>query len=146
MKLYLMRHGQAASPQLDPQEGLSAQGRQDIESLAQRLLTQGVRFSQVLHSEKARAQQTAEIMAAMLAPDITPELRSGLKPNDDPRRLLPEIEIWQADTLLTSHLPFVPNLLMQLTGQSPDVAFVPGTIVCLEKKADGWQIDWLESP
>ena len=105
MKLYLMRHGQAASPQVDPQQGLSDEGRADIEQLAQRLAGQGIEFGQVFHSEKARAQQTAEIMVSILAPNVTPQMRSGLKPNDDPRLLLPEIESWQQDTLITSHPP-----------------------------------------
>ena len=146
MKLYLMRHGQAASPQVDAQQGLTPDGRDEIERLAQRLQAQGVQFTQVLHSEKTRAQQTAEIMAGVLAPGIAPKMRSGLKPNDDPRLLLADIEGWQGDTLMTSHLPFVPLLLAQLTGQAPDMGLVPGTIICLTKQNAIWQIEWLESP
>lgn len=150
MKLYLMRHGQAASPQVDPQQGLTDSGRAEIERLANRLAGQGIQFAQVLHSEKARARQTAEIMTSMLAPDVIPQQRSGLKPNDEPGLLLPEIETWQQDTLLTSHLPFVPGLLAELTGQpgylSQAMGFVPGTIVCLSKDKDNWQLEWIESP
>ena len=146
MKLYLMRHGQAASPQVDPQQGLTGEGSADIAQLAKRLAGQGVQFDQVLHSEKARAQQTAEIMASILAPGVTPRMRSGLKPNDDPQELLPEIEIWHEDSLVTSHLPFVPDLLAELTGQPQGMGFVPGTIICLTKRKDAWQIEWIESP
>jgi len=146
MKLYLMRHGQAASPQVDPQQGLTDEGKADIEQLAKRLAGQGIQFSQVLHSEKARAQQTAEIMASLLAPNVTPQMRSGLKPNDDPALLLPDIESWQQDTLVTSHLPFVPGLLAELTGQPQGMGFVPGSIICLTSEDDNWQIEWIESP
>lgn len=146
MKLYLMRHGQAASPQVDPLQGLTDEGRAQIEQLAERLAGQGIKFSQVFHSEKARAQQTAEIMASIIAPKVTPQIRSGLKPNDDPRLLLPEIECWQQDTLVTSHLPFVPGLLAELTGQPQGMGFVPGSIICLGNEKDGWQIEWVESP
>jgi len=146
MKLYLMRHGQAASPEVDPQQGLTDEGRADIEQLAKRLAGQGIQFSQVFHSKKARAQQTAQIMASILAPNVTPQMRTGLKPNDDPRLLLPEIESWQQDTLITSHLPFVPGLLAELTGQPQGMGFVPGSIICLVNEKDGWQIEWIESP
>lgn len=146
MKLYLMRHGQAASPQVDPQQGLSDAGRAEIEQLAQRLAGQGVHVHQVLHSEKARARQTAEIMAHILAPDITPQQRSGLKPNDDPRLLLAEIEGWQQDTLITSHLPFVPSLLFLLLGVNQNIALVPGTLVCLRKENSRWEMEWATSP
>ena len=146
MKLYLMRHGQAASPQVDPQRGLTSVGRAEIEQLAQRLLEQDIQLGQILHSEKARAQQTAEIMGRILAPQVIPQVHKGLKPDDEPGELLPEIESWQQDTLIASHLPFVPGLLAELTGQSPGMTLVPGTIVCLQKGSDGWQLEWSESP
>lgn len=146
MKLYLMRHGQAASPQIDPQQGLSPAGRLEIEQLAQRLSTKGIQFAQVFHSEKARAQQTAEIMATTISPKAAPTLRTGLNPNDDPRPLIPEINDWQMDTLIVSHLPFVPSLLSQLSGDTSLMAVIPGTLICLHKNGDNWVVDWVETP
>ena len=149
MKLYLMRHGQAASPDIDPQQGLSPVGREGIERLAERLAGQGIHIDQVLHSDKARAQQTAEIMAAVLAPGVTPQMRRGLKPNDEPADFVPELECLQEDTLIASHLPFVPGLLAVLTGSfdlEQGMSFLPGTIICLSKAKDAWQIEWIESP
>jgi len=145
MKLYLMRHGQAASPQVDPQQGLTPEGRVAIEQLAQRLAMQGVLFAQVFHSEKTRARQTAEIMTSIMAPNVAPQQRTGLKPNDDPRPLIPEIESWQQDTLITSHLPFIPNLLSLLTGDLQSIVLIPGTVVCLVKENTVWRIEWVES-
>ncbi|MEJ2141678.1 MAG: phosphohistidine phosphatase SixA [Gammaproteobacteria bacterium] len=150
MKLYLMRHGQASSPQVDPQQGLTNEGRAEIEKLAKRLLGLDIQFKQVFHSDKARAQQTAQIMANHLAPNVIPQMHSGLKPNDDPQRLLSEIESWQKDTLITSHLPFVPGLLAELTGeagfQSQGMGFAPGTVVCLSRQNNNWLVEWIESP
>jgi len=146
MKLYLMRHGEAASEQIDPQQGLSAHGRAGIENLATRLAGQDIQFAQIFHSDKTRAKQTAEIMGRILAPGLMPEQRSGLKPNDDPHKLIAEIESWQQDTLICSHLPFVPSLIVQLSGQPQGMGFVPGTIVCLEKENHVWKINWMETP
>lgn len=146
MKLYLMRHGQAASPQTDPQQGLTEEGRTEIEQLAKRLADRGVSFSHAYHSEKARAQQTAEIMAGILVPELAPKVCTGLKPNDDPRLLIPEIESWHEDTLITSHLPFIPNLLSLLTGDLQSIVLIPGTIICLLKENSVWRIEWVESP
>lgn len=146
MKLYLMRHGQAANPQDDPQQGLTPDGRIAIEQLAQRLAQQGVSFTQVFHSEKTRARQTADIMAHGIAPAVSPQQRPGLKPNDDPRPLITELENWQDDTLITSHLPYVPNLLSLLTGDLQSIVLTPGTVVCLVKEDNGWRIEWVESP
>ena len=146
MKLYLMRHGQAASPDVDPRQGLSSEGRSEIEQLAQRLQNQGVRFQQVFHSEKDRARQTAEIVTAITSPGVSPQQRSGLKPNDDPRPLSGEIEHWQDDTLLVSHLPFVPNLLGLLIADAVSMAMIPGTLICLNNETGSWHIEWVESP
>ena len=149
MKLYLMRHGQAASPDIDPQRGLTAEGRVEIQQLAQRLAEKGITFEQVLHSDKARAQQSAEIMAAVLAPGVTPQMRRGLKPNDDPADFIPEIDCMDEDTLIASHLPFVPALLAALTGsfdQTQGMGFAPGTVICLAREDNGWQLEWIESP
>ena len=146
MKLYLMRHGEAASENIDPQQGLTTGGRAAIERLAQRLATRGIQFAQIFHSEKERARQSAEIMARILVPGIPLQQHPGLKPNDDARQLLPELEGWQQDTLITSHLPFIPNLLALLIGELQSLAPAPGTVVCLENETRGWQINWVESP
>ena len=146
MKLYLMRHGQAASIETDPEQGLSSEGKVAIEQLAHRLSTQGVTFKQVFHSEKARARQTAKIMTNILSPDVTPINRANLKPNDDPEKLLPDINSWKQDTLVASHLPFVPSLLMLLTGDYQSNNFVPGTIACLTKNDSKWQLEWISRP
>jgi phosphohistidine phosphatase len=141
-----MRHGKAAAVHDDPEEGLTDQGRQEIEQLAKRLADQGVSFDRVLHSEKTRAKQTAHIMAGILAPKVTPQMKSGLKPNDDPRELIPELETWQQDTLVTSHLPFVPMLLTRLTGENHGMNIVPGSVFCLEKANGHWRVEWVMSP
>ncbi len=146
MKLYLMRHGQAADVETDPEKGLSIDGNVAIEQLAHRLTEQSITFKQVFHSEKARARQTAEIMANTLSPDVVPSCKTGLKPNDDPSKLLTDINSWQEDTLIASHLPFIPHLLMLLTGNSQATNFTPGTIACLAKTGSKWQLEWITRP
>ena len=146
MNLYLMRHGQAASIEDDPERGLSSNGKASIEQLAHKLAQQDVTFKQVFHSEKARARQTAEIMANILAPDATPAYKANLKPNDDPEKLLADINAMQEDTLLASHLPFIPHLLMLLTGNNQPNNFTPGTIARLSKNGPRWQLEWITHP
>ena len=153
MKLYLMRHGEAASKEDDPNQGLSNSGKHAIEKLAHKLLhqthqakEQKINIEQVFHSEKARAQQTAEIMTSILAPGVTPHCRENLKPNDNPEEILSDIETWTTDTLITSHLPFIPNLLNLLTKHQQSIRFNPGTIVCLSKGNSNWNLEWVASP
>lgn len=150
MKLLLMRHGKYTDATIDPELGLSDAGKVEIERLAKELSSQGVSFSQVFHSEKKRARETAEIMARFIAPGVSVTTHKHIKPNDDPAILLEEISLWHEDTLVASHLPFVPSLLARLTSNASaisQIGFEPGTIVSLSKSDENnWQIDWVAAP
>lgn len=150
MKLYLMRHGEALSSQVDPECGLTDNGKLKIEKLAHQLKDKGLIFHKIYHSKKKRAQQTAEIMAGILSPQVKPELHQNITPNDDPHLILTDINSWKEDTLITSHLPFVPNLISLLTGQDAfltPITFETGTIVCLQKnEKSAWNIEWFTCP
>ena len=151
MKLYLMRHGEALSPQQDPKRGLTDNGKARIKHVANYLKGKKVSFKQIFHSSKKRARETAEIMGQTISPDIKLQSHQSIAPNDDPNSIINEIIVWDEDTLIASHLPFVPNLMTQLTGQDAylsAITFETGTVVCLEKKnnTDVWKVAWATSP
>lgn len=150
MKLYLMRHGEALSPQKDPERGLTDNGKEKIELVATHLLNKGVSFNQIIHSKKKRARETAEIMTRILSAEVTPAEHSHIAPNDDPSLIISEINDWENDTLIASHLPFVPNLMTALTGQDAylsDITFETGTVVCLERNNQAaWEFKWATAP
>jgi phosphohistidine phosphatase len=150
MRLYLAQHGQAVPEDVDPDRPLSAQGRTDIERLAAHLAQAGIVVERVLHSGKTRVAQTAEILAEASLTDAAPQARSGLKPNDPAEALGSEITRWSADTLIVGHLPFVGRLAAHLLvgdANQPLLAFEPGSLVCLERDADGqWRLAWMLRP
>lgn len=145
-----MRHGEALSPQKDPERGLTDDGKSKIELVAKYLQKQSVSFSQIFHSKKKRARETAEIMRDIIAPAVTLTIHDKTTPNDNPQLIFSEINSWDKDTLIASHLPFVPNLITSLAGQDAylsAISFETGTIVCLEKDDnDIWSIIWATSP
>ena len=61
MHLYLVHHGDAVGPEIDPRRPLSERGREAIERLAVAAAARGARPAVVWHSGKLRARQTAEI-------------------------------------------------------------------------------------
>lgn len=150
MKLYLMRHGEALSPEKDPERGLTENGKLRIEKLARHLNKNGATFSQAFHSPKKRARETAEIMVSIISPAASLAVHKHIAPNDDPQLLISEINDWNKDTLIASHLPFVPNLMTSLTGQDAflsNISFETGTLVCLERTEQAtWVINWATSP
>ena len=75
MKLYLAQHGEACTKDIDPERPLTDQGREDIERLAEFLARAGIEVARVIDSGKLRAAQTADLLAAAVAPLV--ELTTG---------------------------------------------------------------------
>jgi phosphohistidine phosphatase len=150
MRLYLVQHGDAVPEQLDPERPLSAAGRREVGAVARLLASKGTRAARVAHSGKLRAQQTAELLAAALAPDTVSETMTGLNPNDPVEPVARRISDWTSDVMLVGHLPFMGKLVARLVAgdeRKPVAAFVQGTVVCLEQgEAGHWAITWMVRP
>jgi len=148
MRLYLTRHGEAGPAHIDPQKGLSREGRQSVEKLAAFLHeNKTAAMSQVYHSGKARAKQTAEILAEGVSANI--KQIPGINPNDSIKSFIDELESWTEDSLVVGHLPFMGGLVSSLVTGNQDetiVVFKPATMVCLEKIDNLWVINWVLSP
>jgi len=145
-----MRHGEALSPQKDPERGLTDKGKLNVELVAQHLQSQGVLFSQILHSKKKRARETAEIMGKIISPQVVLTQHDKITPNDDPHNIFSEINTWEEDTLITSHLPFIPDLMTLLTEKDAymtAITFETATVICLEKENSyKWKFMWSIAP
>jgi phosphohistidine phosphatase len=150
MQLYLVQHGEALPAEVDPERPLSVAGEADVGCIAAFLAGSGVRVARILHSGKRRAEETAEALAAALAPGNAPVSRSGLNPNDSTESLALELAEWQEDTMLVGHLPFMARLASRLVVGREDaglVAFEPGSVVCLQRIDEhGWTIAWMLRP
>lgn len=149
MWLYLVRHGEAKHPVEDPERGLTDRGRMDAEWIARRLNQAGVEVSEVRHSGKLRAEQTAEILAAAVAPGAPVERVSGLEPNDDPHPVADALLHEPGSIMLVGHLPFMGRLLSLLISGSPDraaVEFSTATVAALRGSPGGWSLAWLLTP
>ncbi len=150
MKLYLVRHGEALAKDVDPDQPLSPSGRADVERLAAFLGQRGVRAERIEHSRKARARQTADILAGTIADAGVSTPRDGLLPNDPTTPIAREIAGLHQDTMLVGHLPFMGGLAARLVVGSENVivaAFRPATILCLEHAVgDGWYVAWMLRP
>lgn len=144
-----MRHGDALSAALDARRPLSPSGRADVEAMARRALAQAVEVSWIYHSGILRAQQTAELMAARLAPPLGLRELAGLCPDDDPFIVKAELEGASQPALLVSHLPYLgrlASLLVSGDSEGSVIEFTPATIVCLTRQAARWKLNWRISP
>jgi phosphohistidine phosphatase len=150
LRLYLVQHGDAVPEQLDPERPLSATGRREVEAVARLLADAGTRAVRFAHSGKLRAQQTAELLATALAPGMVPDIMPGLSPNDPVEPVARTISDSTSEVVLVGHLPFMGKLVARLVAgdeRKPVDAFVPGTVVCLQKDEAGyWVISWMVRP
>jgi phosphohistidine phosphatase len=150
MKLYLVQHGEAVSGQEDPARPLSEQGLQDVQVMAAFLGAAGIRVARVWHSGKRRAEQTAEILARAVLSGGRAEAVEGISPNDSVSEFATDADVWEEDTLVVGHLPFMSRLVSLLTTGETDtevVQYQPGSVVYLERlDAEQWVIAGMLRP
>jgi phosphohistidine phosphatase len=146
MALYLVQHGKSLPKDQDPDQGLSEDGTTETERIASLAQGYGVSVSQIRHSVKTRARQTAEILARALKPQNNIQEISGIKPMDDVAACAAKIDP-DENVMLVGHLPFMERITSYLiTGSidQPVIKFQNSGIVCLDKdpETQAWVIKW----
>jgi phosphohistidine phosphatase len=150
MALYLVQHGKSLPKDQDPDQGLSEDGTTETDRIASLAQDYGVNVSQIRHSVKTRARQTAEILASALKPQNGIQEISGIKPMDDVAACAAKIDP-EENVMLVGHLPFMERIASYLITGSIDQAvikFQNSGIVCLDKdpETQSWVIKWTLMP
>ena len=118
MDIYLLQHAQAMSSDENPARPLSEVGKSTITRIAEYSRMIGVSIDYIYHSEKLRAQETAEILANYLGISDNVEEKTGLNPNDkvEPiRKWLTQSASNDFESVaLVGHLPFLDKLVSLL--------------------------------
>jgi phosphohistidine phosphatase len=145
MKLFLVRHGQAENPEIDPACGLSRRGKEEARLIGQHLKNQGCQLADIHCSLKARAQQTAEIIALELGGKTSPTSMAGLAPIDPVEKLARKLQERKQNLMIVSHLPFLPALAAQLLAgaiSAGSIIFVTAGVLVLKRDGDGvWSVE-----
>ena len=148
MRVYLFQHGEAKSEEVDPERRLTEKGAGEVRKVADFLLPLNLILDAVWHSGKARASETAEILAAALS--AKPCRRDGLAPKDPVGPVKQAITEAGRDLMIVGHLPFLGKLAaLFVTGDESRgvVSFRYGCVVCLERQESGaWMVGWMLRP
>ena len=148
MRCYLVQHGKSLSEAEDPSRALTKEGIDESTRTSEFLSQIGLSLSLIQHSGKARAQQTATILAGCL--EGRTEQIKGLAPLDDPELMANLLGETSHDVMLVGHLPHLEGLAsILLTGRADQkpVRFRNSGIVCLERNEDKtWSLVWLITP
>ena len=149
MQVYLVQHGEAKPETEDPSRSLSDRGREEVQRVARYAAALGLQVAEIRHSGKLRARQTAEILAAALAPPHGVQEIDGLAPADAPGKAVGEIESAREPLMLIGHLPHLRRLASLLLAGDPErgiIWFRNGAIICLVKSEGGWLLQWILTP
>ncbi|GAB4267708.1 MAG: phosphohistidine phosphatase SixA [Candidatus Rifleibacteriota bacterium] len=146
MAIYLVQHGKALSEEEDPQRPLSEEGIKETTHMASVAEYYMLPVRKIVHSDKLRSRQTAEIFAKKLRLEEKLESDVRLSPaaqvKDFAADLTPDM-----NTMFVGHLPFMQKLLSLLVTGSEEhriFAFQNSGIICLDKDnaAQEWHIKW----
>jgi len=150
MFLYLVQHGDAKREEEDPARPLSDKGMVDVKKVVSFISRLNIEVEEVLHSNKLRAKQTAEILAKGIKVTKGLPETDGLAPLDDPGLWAERLKTRTNPIVLVGHLPHLAKLASLLLCAEKDknvVAFKMGGIVCLKRDDEGtWSLQWMIIP
>lgn len=141
MKVYLMRHGQAASAPNDAERPLTQRGRQDVAAVATQLKEHDCTVRTIWHSPLRRAVETAELLQSAWDSSILLKPNDDLCPDNDVAPMAQRIEALDTDVFVVGHLPHLPKLAMVLLGQagpSHALSLLPAGVLVLRRGPSGF--------
>ncbi len=146
MRVFLVHHGDAVGPEIDPRRPLSPEGRQAVDRLAASAASLGARPSVGWHSGKLRAKQTAEAFWRACNPFAEFTATKDLQPEDSPEWIRDRLRGESRDIMLAGHYPHLPRLLRLFLGPeaSSFASFPQHGVVALASDDDGmtWREEW----
>jgi phosphohistidine phosphatase len=143
--IYLVHHGDAVGPEVDPMRPLSERGRAAVLLVADEAARRGAKPACIWHSGKLRARQTAEAFLRLCNPFATFTAERGLQPADPPSWMCERLSGETRELMLVGHMPNLPRLLGLLTGGDPETStatFPLHGIVALEGDGERWKEVW----
>jgi phosphohistidine phosphatase len=121
VRVYLVRHGRAASGSPDELRSLTPDGREQARSLGERLADEAVRADAVLTSPLLRARETGELLAKALASSSEPDER--LAPGATTDDVRAAVAGRGEAVVVVGHQPDLGRIAAELTGgPEPDLA------------------------
>jgi phosphohistidine phosphatase len=130
VRLYLVRHADAAPGDPDELRSLSAEGREQARSLAERLRADGVEPDAILTSPLLRARETAAELGR--ATGVTPESDDRLRPGADAAAVREAVAGRGEHVIVIGHQPDCGRVAAAFRGGGEEPAFSPAAMVVLD--------------
>jgi phosphohistidine phosphatase len=146
--IYLMRHADAVSDEVDAERPLSAKGREQVARVCAALRAKGgFEPREIWHSSLRRSRETAELLAAGLGLGAPLVLKPGLGPDDDAHRFAAVLEEAAPGVAVVGHEPHLGVLACSMVhGPGTPPIFYPfpkAGVLSLARRPKGWRAEWL---
>jgi phosphohistidine phosphatase len=158
MRLYLLRHAEAAPGIPDAGRALTERGRAQVDRMVELMDWSFVAgLKQVEHSGLLRARQTAEQLLERLGSKVPVQVRPGIRPNDEPVMIGLDLATCKDDRFLVGHNPHLARLaglLLARGGSEVNLVVKKAGYLAMERvrPADKenpfgqWALLWMISP
>jgi phosphohistidine phosphatase len=155
MRLFLLRHAEAAPGVPDAGRLLTDHGKAQVAKMARRIdWTCLAGIKAIEHSGLVRARQTAELLAAQVPLAQPLAIRTSLRPMDDPRLFAMDLATTRDDRFVVGHNPHLARLAGLLLGrgqQEVPVVLKKAAFLALERSKPAtkespmghWSLLWL---
>jgi phosphohistidine phosphatase len=146
--IFLMRHADAVSDEVDAARPLSTRGREQVAKVCS-LLGPVPEFKpvEIWHSPLVRSRETATLLAAGLGLNVPLLLKPGLEPDDDPSRIAAQLANETRKIAIVGHEPHLGVLasIMVHGPQRPGVfyPFSKASMIALTRSGEVWKARWL---
>ncbi len=129
MRLFIVRHAEAAQGKPDDLRPLTEAGREQARLLGKQLADDGIRPDAVLSSPLLRARETAAEIAKALGVDVEADER--LAPGAEPDDVRAAASGRGETVVVVGHQPDCARTVAALSGR-PEPSFPPGGVVAVE--------------
>ena len=129
MRVYLVRHAEAAPGEPDDLRSLTSRGRTAARDLGTRLAAEGARADAVLSSPLLRARETAAELSRALG--CAPEADERLAPGATADDVRAAVGGRGEEVVIVGHQPDCGRIAAELTG-GPEPAFPPAGLIVLD--------------
>ncbi|MGR3303601.1 MAG: phosphohistidine phosphatase SixA, partial [Candidatus Scalindua sp.] len=121
MEIYLVRHGAAHTKEDDPERHLNKGGLDQCHLSGRALRQLDIKFDLIISSPKARARQTAEIIAEEVGyPKDKIKVTETLEPTASPKDTTSYLNNFteKNNIMLAGHLPLLGKLVSELLSEN----------------------------
>lgn len=142
MKIYLVRHGQAENPDVNPERPLTKAGEKEVLELAKKIKDKNFGIDEIYHSGVLRAEQTAGIIQKELGGTHPLTQVDDLLTNSDPKIWAEALASGNKNIMLVGHMPFMALLGERLLrGQAP-LGFQTASMIAFRFEEGDFHLDW----